>query len=60
METNVNTNRNRLAYYYGRRVLNFNVPSNLPTQESAATKKPIDSSDYIRFKKNVAIIKARN
>lgn len=60
MESSLNTNQNRMSYFFGRRVLNYNVPANRSTLETTRTKKPLDSSSYTSYRKNVAIIKARS
>jgi hypothetical protein len=58
MEATLNRNQNRMFYYAMRRA--FPQPtSNEVTKLTEFTKRPIDSSDYTRYRKMIAINKSR-
>lgn len=58
MEATLNRNQNRMFYYAMRRAIN-QPASNEATQLTEVTKRPIDSSDYTRYRKMIAINRAR-
>lgn len=60
MDRTVNRNVNRFAFAYSRRILNQQLPSNIITLTTSSEKKPLDSSSYTTWRKNIAILKATN